>query len=147
MSELVEFRTFDLNSVDYVAACDLRERLLRKPLGMILSPAELAEDPLYVHVGAFIGKNLVGCLIWKPVGDDCVQIRQVCVHEHFQGRHIGSKLMRFAGELIKAAGYRKILLHARQNAWPFYEQLGYQKQGEPFLEVGIVHQAMGYRIE
>ena len=35
-----------------------------------------------------------------------------------------------------------MVLHARQTAVPFYERLGYETYGEPFVEVTIPHIAM-----
>jgi len=39
-------------------------------------------------------------------------------------------------------GYKRIYLHAREYAVPFYEALGYHTFGEEFTEVGIPHRHM-----
>ena len=60
MSELIEFKLIDLNSVDYLVEKQLREDLLRKPLGLILSHEDLRYDHLFTHAGAYIQGHLVG---------------------------------------------------------------------------------------
>ena len=142
MSELIEFKLIDLNSVDYLVDKQLREDLLRKPLGLILSHEDLRYDHLFTHAGAFIQGHLVGCLIWRNVSEACVQIKQVCMHPAYQGRQIGSAMMRFAQQEIAKAGYQEIMLHARINAWSFYQRLGYEFCSDEFKEVGIIHREM-----
>ncbi len=142
MSELIEFRLIDLNSKDYLIEKQLREDMLRKPLGMILSHEDLRFDHLFTHAGAFIQGHLVGCLIWRNVSETCVQIKQVCVHHSYQKRHVGSSLMKYAEQKIRQTGYREIMLHARSNAWSFYQRLGYEYSSDEFKEVGIIHREM-----
>ena len=42
----------------------------------------------------------------------------------------------------RTQGFHKILLHARSGVVDFYQKLGYLSVGDPFIEVGILHQAM-----
>ena len=39
-------------------------------------------------------------------------------------------------------GYNRIYLHAREVALEFYDNLGYGRFGEEFIEIGIKHQHM-----
>lgn len=142
MSELIEFKLIDLNSVDYLIEKQLREDMLRKPLGMILSHEDLCYDHLFTHAGAFIQGHLIGCLIWQNINEGCVQIKQVCIRNAYQGRQIGSSLMKYAEQEIRKAGNQEIMLHARCNAWTFYQRLGYHFTSDEFKEVGIIHREM-----
>lgn len=142
MNELVEFKRIDLNSIDYLVEKQLREDMLRKPLGMILSHEDLLYDHLFTHAGAFVQGHLVGCLIWRNINEGCVQIKQVCVHSSYQGRQIGSSLMKYAEQEIRKVGMQEIMLHARCNAWSFYQRLGYSFTSDEFKEVGIIHREM-----
>ena len=64
------------------------------------------------------------------------------MHPAYQGRQIGSAMMRFAQQEIAKAGYQEIMLHARINAWSFYQRLGYEFCSDEFKEVGIIHREM-----
>ena len=39
-----------------------------------------------------------------------------------------------------------MVLNARTSAVPFYERLGYETRGEPFVEVTVPHLAMAKRL-
>jgi predicted GNAT family N-acyltransferase len=45
-------------------------------------------------------------------------------------------------EVARQRGFDRIVLHARDTAVAFYLRLGYQLEGEPFEEVGILHRRM-----
>ena len=51
-------------------------------------------------------------------------------------------MMRFAQQEIAKAGNQEIMLHARINAWSFYQRLGYEFSSDEFKEVGIIHREM-----
>ena len=43
---------------------------------------------------------------------------------------------------LRIEGIREVRIHARRAATEFYRRLGCQVVGEPFTEVGIVHDMM-----
>ncbi len=47
-----------------------------------------------------------------------------------------------AEALCRRRGFRKIILHAREDAVEFYRRLGYQTEGEAFIEIGLKHRLM-----
>jgi len=55
---------------------------------------------------------------------------------------IGRALVEYSETWARNAGYRRMILHARETAVAFYESLGYQKIGDRFVEVTIHHWAM-----
>jgi len=59
-----------------------------------------------------------------------------------QGQGIGTTLVEYAEALARKIGYRRMVLHAREEAVPFYERLGYARIGGRFEEVTIPHWAM-----
>lgn len=146
--------TIEHGSPEYGAAVELRYRTLREPLGLTFSEEELAAEADSIHITCSVLDNLAGCLVLKPQGDDAMQMRQVAVFESMRGKGIGKAMVDFSERVArefmgKASGnlqgdaggqvVRKIWLHARENAVPFYEKLGYQIDGEMFEEVGIPH--------
>lgn len=143
----VQFREIAFDSSDYDAAFVLRSRVLREPLGLHPAPEERPAEADLVHLGAFEGRVLVGCLMLQALGNGRVKMRQVAIDFHRQRGGLGTRLVRYSEEVARRAGHREMVLHARQKAVPFYERLGYATRGEPFVEVTLPHIAMWRRLD
>jgi predicted GNAT family N-acyltransferase len=135
-------RDIAYGSAEYEASFTLRRRVLREPLGLVPTSEERAEEAQLIHLGAFDGANLVGCLMLHDVGNGDVRMRQVAIDFDRQRGGVGTQLVRFSEDVARRRGFRNMVLHARDTAVPFYERLGYTGKGEPFLEVTIPHLAM-----
>ncbi len=129
------------NSPTYWATVALRDEILRKPLGLVFTPEELAAERDSHHVACHRAERLVGCLVLRPDGDD-IRMRQVVVAADCQRQGIGTALVEFSESFVRNLGFKRMTLHARDIAVPFYERLGYSKIGERFEEVTIPHWAM-----
>lgn len=127
---------------EYRQALELRNALLRKPLGLDLGLAGITGEESNRHYGLFRCGELVACVMAVPLGDDQLQIRQMAVREAFQGRGLGRRLLLAVEAALREVGCRFLVLNARESAIGFYRNLGYQPVGEFFLELGIVHQRM-----
>jgi ribosomal protein S18 acetylase RimI-like enzyme len=138
----VLLREMAWDSPNYDASVALRSRVLRQPLGLYPGPEERPAEAKLRHLGAFDGDRLVGCLMLEDKGDGRVKMRQVAVDFEHQRRGIGSKLVAFSERVAREAGFREMVLNARDTAVPFYERNGYAKHGEPFVEVTVRHYAM-----
>ena len=132
----------DHGSKYYQAEVKLREGILRKPLGLSFSKAELLAEGNSIHLGSFDGDKLLACLVLKPLNSDQIQMRQVAVDPYLQGQGLGKALVEYSEKYAKKHNYKQMLLHARGAAVPFYEKLGYLKKGDCFLEVTIPHWEM-----
>ncbi len=139
-------REVEHGSPAYWATVDLRDTILRKPLGLHFSDEELKAEEDSRHVACYRGDKLVGCLVLRPSSGGDVQMRQLAVAAELQGQRIGTALVRFAEALAREIGYRCIILHARETAVTFYEKQGYSIIGEGFEEVTIPHWAMEKRL-
>lgn len=120
----------------------LREKVLRRPLGLSLFNEDTsgdAEDDIFI---ALENDLVIGCLMSKNKGNNWIKLRQMAVVESWQGKGIGKLLMQSAESFARDNGIQKIELHARENAIGFYEKLGYKGYGEVFTEVTIPHLAM-----
>ncbi|MEX0331250.1 MAG: GNAT family N-acetyltransferase [Puniceicoccaceae bacterium] len=126
----------------YTQELELRENLLRKPIGLEHSEAELEKEVGYRHFGLLREGHLVACLMVVPHAEGLAQIRQMAVREDMQGRGFGRFLMTAVEPILRASGVGRIFLNARDRAIAFYEKLGYAGVGEPFTEVGIPHLRM-----
>jgi predicted GNAT family N-acyltransferase len=136
----VIFREVPRDSPEYVAAIRLREAILRKPLGLVLSAEEMAAEPECRHFVGVMGTDVVATLLLKPLDAQTVKMRQVAVEPAMQGSGIGAGLVRFAEAAARELGFKTIVAHARATAVPFYLRLGYATEGELFIENTIPHQ-------
>jgi len=57
-------------------------------------------------------------------------------------RGIGASILAFLEEEARSRGAQRITLHAQGYVKEFYVRHGYREEGEPFLEVGILHVQM-----
>ena len=137
----------DHDSKAYHETVNLRDTILRKPLGLSFSPEQLQEESHLIHVACYFQDALAGCLILQPEGKDCLKMRQVAVSERHQGLGIGRTLVEFSEQFAREHGFRKISMHARETAVGFYLKLGYEVEGEPFEEVTIPHRSMFKNID
>lgn len=135
-------RRIACGSPDYEAALALRDEVLRKPLGLRFTEAQLRAEAADHHLAAFLGGRLVACLILTPQGEGIARMRQVAVAADLQRRGVGTALVRWAETYAAARGYSAITAHARDTAVPFYKRLGYAAEGARFVEVGIPHIAV-----
>lgn len=132
----------DTNHPLYEPAKELRNAILRRPLGLTLTPEELVLDGAREHYVAVVNGEVVGsisCYLQTPT---VLRIKQMAVDPAMQGKGIGAKLMQQAEQHGHALGAQQALLHARCSAQGFYEKRGYGTQGERFMEQGIPHIAM-----
>jgi ribosomal protein S18 acetylase RimI-like enzyme len=147
-------REFSFSSDHYKKALRLRAEVLRDPLGLKFSPDDLAPDARDIHVGAFQGGELIGCLILTQIAPpmsiatkatalpSAMKMRQVAVHPSKQGQGVGKMLALYCEEITTRIGAQEIVLSARETAVPFYLGLGYEIIGEPLIEVTLPHRKM-----
>jgi predicted N-acetyltransferase YhbS len=135
-------REIAFGSPDHAASLLLREALLRRPLGLGLSPEDLRGEERQIHIAAFEGAAVVGTVLLKPLSASIVKLRQMAVAPQHRGTGLGRNLVRFAEDRARARGVRQIDMSARVAARGFYETLGYRASGEDFVEVTLPHVAM-----
>ncbi len=137
-----EIHFFDWNSPEYEQALQLRDRVLRKPLGLQFTAAELEKDRNDVHLGAFDGGKVIACLTLTETPGGRMKMRQVAVDDKLQGTGIGTQLSLAAEKYALQKGFHTMFCHARKVAAPFYQKLGYTIAGSEFTEVNIPHYQM-----
>lgn len=141
MSE-IQCRVIQYKSSEYLQTIELREKILRIPLGLKFTKEYLKRDEHDFHLVAMYDKKVIGCLILTPREKEIVQMRQVAVDATLQGKGIGKKLVYFSEQVSQEKGFKKIILNARLVAVPFYKRLQYKIVSDEFIEVGIPHYKM-----
>ncbi len=135
-------KIIDHGSKEYHQMVQLRNDILRKPLGLKFTPEELEQEKEEILIGAFEEDKMLGCCMLIKNDVQTVRLRQMAVLNNLQGKGIGKALMQFAENIARDRGFRKITMHARTTAIGFYEKLGYNVSGEQFDEVTIPHYVM-----
>ena len=137
------FREIAFGSEEYRAARELRNEVLRKPLGMTLSDEDIEQERGFFHAGLFAPDGrLAACIVVIPLSKAAAKVRQVAVLPEFQRKGLGRKLMVETEARLAAAGFRRLELSSRATAIGFYEKLGYTAVGEAFIAVTIPHRKM-----
>lgn len=126
----------------YVQATQLRDKILRIPLGRKLDPAELEAETADHHLVCMHQDQVVASLTLTRQSETLIRARQVAVDEYLQGKQVGSRLMAYAEGYSRGLGYTHLTLHAREPAMNFYLKLGYAIEGDRFIEVGMGHYIM-----
>lgn len=129
-------------SHDYAMAVNLRRALLRTPLGLDFTSAQLATEATDTHLAAFDDEEVVGTVVLSPYDYSTLKLRQMAVDDSQQGAGIGRQLLTAAEEHAKALGKTRIMLAARVTAQAFYARYGYAAEGDIFEEVTIPHITM-----
>jgi predicted GNAT family N-acyltransferase len=131
---------------EYDQVIDLRTMVLRIPLGLEFSTEELEKEYQDKHFGCYHTEtqSLVGCMKLSVSAEarQTARMKQVAVLPSFQGMGVGQFMVAYFEQYCMVQGFSDIALHARAEAAPFYEKLGYKTIGAPFTEVGIKHFAM-----
>jgi len=118
-------RRLEYNSNDYALELELRNAILRLPLGLDLIKEDLSAEVNDIHIGVFIEGVLSGVLVLTPMEHGRVKMRQVAVNEAHRGQGIGAAMVKYAEKFCALLGFSEIRLHARLSALSFYEKLGY----------------------
>lgn len=128
----------DHTAPQYQQVWDLREEMLRKPIGLSLKNEDLSRDKEdAIFIAEHDGK-VIGCVMGRHT-DEGLQLRQMAVYDEWQGKGIGRMLVLALEAYAAQNGYTRILLHARKVARGFYAGMGYTDYGDEFTEVGIAH--------
>ncbi len=135
-------KIFNYGSAEYQNALQLRDRVLRQPLGLKFTPEELKKDESDVHLGLFDSNTIRACLILTRCENSRMKMRQVAVDDNSQGQGLGRQLAIAAEQYALQHGYTTMFCNARKTAVPFYKKLGYSVTGNEFTEVNIPHYVM-----
>ena len=135
----MDIREINPQSPEYSTAVNLRERVLRKPLGFDFTESEMAEDASDTHFIMTDGDEIAGTVVLKKESPELMRLRQLAVEPKYQGRNIGGFLISHCEAFAQKSGAKKIKMHARNSVVKFYEKYGYVVVSDQFTEVGLPH--------
>lgn len=120
------------NSAEWTAYYSCRWSWLRAPWGLPPGSERDPSDALAMHLALFTDQRstptiaAVGCVTFVDGLDRAVRIRFVATDPSLRGRGYGRQLMDGLEEIVTKSGRSQVILHAREEAVPFYLKLGYQ---------------------
>lgn len=132
--EIVEI---SFGSQHYEQSKTFRDEILRRPLGLSLSEADIVGEDKQIHIVALEAGEILGTVLLKGLADGVIKLRQMAVAPGLQGSGCGRRLVFFAEETAVSRGFRAIELNVRVSARGFYEKLGYSAVGSEFIEVTV----------
>ena len=144
----LSFREIEFDSADFKKECELRNEVLRLPLGLNLYDEDLAQEKDQLHFGLFDqDHHLIACVIAVCYSPTEAKIRQMAVKAEHAGQGNGQRILQSLEEYLADRGITRVFMHARMSAVGFYEKLGYARINHEFAEVGIPHIRMEKQIK
>jgi predicted GNAT family N-acyltransferase len=126
---------------ELAAAVALRRAVFCDEQGV---PVELeldGRDDQALHLVAVQDEEVIGtCRLLVEAGT--AKLGRLAVLRPYRRRRTGAALVAAAQAQARAAGARRIVLHAQAHATRLYAVHGFRASGSPFLEAAIEHVAM-----
>jgi N-acetylglutamate synthase-like GNAT family acetyltransferase len=135
-------KQIDHGTAEYLLMVNLRDNVLRRPLGLTFNHEELMAEKEDILIVCMDDGEILGCCILAKINETTVKLRQMAVPDKLHGKGIGASIMQFAENLARDKGFKIITMHARDTAIGFYEKFGYQLKGKQFIEVNLPHHVM-----
>jgi len=127
---------------------DLRWRVLREPWNQprITEQDDLDSDDFPIMVCEVDGIP-IGIGRAHFISDDEAQIRSISVEPEWEGKGIGSIVLKELEKIVTEKGAKRIIIHARNNAIEFYQKNGYKTVEPSYTLFGeIEHTLMEKKI-
>ena len=138
----MSLKQIDHGTAEYLQMVNLRDNLLRRPLGLTYSHDELIKEIDDTLIVCTEDDKILGCCILTKLDNNTARLRQMAVANNLQGKGIGASIINFAENIARDKGYKKMVLHARDTVIGFYEKFGYAVNGNQFIEVNLPHHSM-----
>ena len=130
----------EIGTPAYQSTLELRQRVMRLPLGLDLYQGDMSREEEFVHFAAMDEKDRAwGVVVADLRPDRTVEVRAAAVDLRIQRPGCGRRLMTMMEDYCRSRGMEEIILHSRKTAAGFYEQLGYTRTPGEFIEVTIPH--------
>ncbi len=133
----------DFATPEYDEYLAFRYKYLREPINLEFEVDQVEKEYAYKHFAVYHSRDgIVACLMLVPSEEVAWQMKQVAVAEKYRGQGIGTFLVQEIEKYAKSLGVKKLFLHAREEAVPFYNKLNYTLVGKPFMEILLPHYYM-----
>ena len=120
-----QIKSIAYGSAEYLETLELRNRVMRIPLGLDIHKEDFSHERESAVIGSFDGERLLGVGVFK--------VEYLCVDFHLQGSGIGGELLDRMEAMAAEGGGKTMYLDARVTAQPFYAHRGYKTTSEVFI--------------
>jgi N-acetylglutamate synthase-like GNAT family acetyltransferase len=132
---------------EWQAYFKLRYDVLRAPWGQATGSEQTPDENRHQHFAFFTAENqIIGVGRLDVLDPQTTQVRFMAVADEQQGKGIGKAIMEEMESVSKERGIQKIILHAREVALPFYQQLGYQLDAPSHLLFGEIQHFLMHKL-
>lgn len=100
------------------------------------------KDEICLQLVAYLDGEAIGTTRVRYLGRKTAKIERLAVLPNARGQGIAKKLMTKALEVTAEQNINAVIIHAQEYIKSLYEQLGFEQDGEVFLEAGIHHVKM-----
>ncbi|HEY2258991.1 MAG TPA: GNAT family N-acetyltransferase [Solirubrobacteraceae bacterium] len=142
---MTETLTYEVRRVrgeeEMAALLELRRAVFCEEQGVPEREELDGRDREGMHLVAVAGEEVLATCRLLFVGPT-VQFSRLAVRQTARRHGIATSLLELADAESRAAGARRLVLHAQTYARSLYESAGYQPRGRIFMEAGIEHIAM-----
>lgn len=139
--------TTDLKTKTYRDALRLRKEVfVDEQQVSIEEEIDAFEDNCY-HLVAYIDNAAVATGRILPQSEQDALYQRVAVLKEARGLGYGRDLIIEMLDKSKTLGFKEASLHGQDHAIPFYEKIGFQVEGEGYLDAGIPHHTMRKTID
>lgn len=129
---MISIKPIHYGSPAYLETLELRNRVMRLPLGLNIHDEDFSFEQNCVLYAAFDGEQVIGMGSMSREGDTC-KVEYLCVDTAIQSRGLGRQLLEALEGAAREQDAAHICLDARVTAQHFYERAGYHTVGEIFL--------------
>ncbi len=127
---------------------ELRWRILREPWSKPRGSEKDGSEEGAIHIMAYIERRVVGVGRVHFNNKIEAQIRYMAIEKEFQGKGIGSLVLKELEKRARIEGAEYIILNARENAVGFYKKHNYRiVERGPTLFESIIHWKMRKNLE
>ena len=127
---------------ELAAALALRLEVFCGEQGVTFEGDRDGRDPEALHLVAVMDGHVVGTCRLLIERGGTAKFGRLCVSAGARGHGLGAALLEAAEGEARAAGARRIGMHAQTGALGLYRRAGFTEYGERFDEEGIEHVGM-----
>ena len=120
-------------SADYKDTVLLRDKVMRKPLGLSIYNDDLSYEEEAIIIAIKDCDRMIGTGIMVPENNGTATIRFICVDNELQKGGVGSLILAELEKRARGRSLTEIVMDARVSALEFYKKFDYQPYGEEYL--------------
>lgn len=131
---------------DLQDAFEVRRQVFQVEQGIDTARDFDGQDEAADQMVAYLDEQPVGTARIRYLDNGDAKIERMAVLRANRGKTYGLVIMQHIFDHLRSKGVAVVSLESQLSAAPFYEKLGFQKEGAVFEEVGIPHIKMTMKL-